>query len=253
MKKVILRYITCFIILSVLTSFFSFGAFAYQIGVDKHGAICKGMGRFRPINIYVDLKTPDLYVRALKDAVFTWNNAKYGTFFVIAGRTSASITHKFDGYSTFQAYDYSLRPNYDPNRIVLGTNNRYTDDDGYIKEIDISLNSSVPYFYSENGDTDLGPMMNEYYDLVGVITHELGHALGLGHSEYPGAVMYDVMTPGIATQRKLTADDIAGLGELYTYFGDDDDIGGGPPPPEVPDDDDNIGGGTTPPEVPPEE
>ena len=48
-------------------------------------------------------------------------------------------------------------------------------------------------------------------DLYSVVLHETGHALGLGHSDRPGSVMYPY-------HRKLTtlqADDIAGLQRLY--------------------------------------
>ena len=48
-------------------------------------------------------------------------------------------------------------------------------------------------------------------DLFSVALHEFGHALGLGHSDRPGAVMYPYyrMTSG------LTDDDIAGIQALY--------------------------------------
>lgn len=44
--------------------------------------------------------------------------------------------------------------------------------------------------------------------LVRVLTHELGHALGLGHLENPKAIMYRLNQ---GTNEKLTADDIAAL------------------------------------------
>lgn len=48
-------------------------------------------------------------------------------------------------------------------------------------------------------------------DLFTVALHEAGHALGLGHSDQPGAVMYPYYRRGA----KLSADDIAGIQDLY--------------------------------------
>ncbi|MFB3825822.1 MAG: matrixin family metalloprotease [Bryobacteraceae bacterium] len=48
-------------------------------------------------------------------------------------------------------------------------------------------------------------------DLFTVALHEAGHALGLGHSDRPGAVMYPYYRQAAA----LGADDIAGIRELY--------------------------------------
>jgi hypothetical protein len=56
------------------------------------------------------------------------------------------------------------------------------------------------------------------YDLETVILHELGHSLGLGHTEFPGAVMGSSY---IGANRELSPDDIAGITTLY-----------GPPVPE---------------------
>ena len=48
-------------------------------------------------------------------------------------------------------------------------------------------------------------------DLFSVALHEAGHALGLGHSDDPAAVMY----PYYSQHTGLTADDIAGIQALY--------------------------------------
>jgi hypothetical protein len=48
-------------------------------------------------------------------------------------------------------------------------------------------------------------------DLFSVVLHEAGHALGLGHSDRPGAVMY----PYYKLSTGLTDDDIAGIRALY--------------------------------------
>ena len=53
------------------------------------------------------------------------------------------------------------------------------------------------------------------FDLLSVITHEAGHFLGLAHATNSTATMYASYKPGTSTLRTLTADDIAGVCEIY--------------------------------------
>jgi len=47
-----------------------------------------------------------------------------------------------------------------------------------------------------------------------VTTHEIGHALGLGHSNQPGSVMSPFYN-GYSAQFRLANDDISGIRKLY--------------------------------------
>ncbi|MCZ7683509.1 MAG: matrixin family metalloprotease [Sandaracinaceae bacterium] len=52
-------------------------------------------------------------------------------------------------------------------------------------------------------------------DLENVVTHELGHYLGLAHSSEPDATMYASALAGETIKRDLTADDVAGICAVY--------------------------------------
>jgi uncharacterized protein (TIGR03382 family) len=53
------------------------------------------------------------------------------------------------------------------------------------------------------------------HDLAAVLTHELGHALGLGHSTDPRSTMYPDLYPDDTRARNVGADDRAGIAAIY--------------------------------------
>ena len=63
-------------------------------------------------------------------------------------------------------------------------------------------------------------------DLYSVTLHELGHALGLGHSDTPGTVMY----PYYRRLTTLTQEDVGAVQTLYAKPGDDPGAGQPPQP-----------------------
>lgn len=75
-------------------------------------------------------------------------------------------------------------------------------------------------------DADEDWQIGARVDLFTVALHEAGHALGLGHSDQPGAVMY----PYYRQAYGLTLDDIDGIQELYGIRG----ATPSPPPPTTP-------------------
>ncbi|MFT7516974.1 MAG: hypothetical protein ACI84O_000760 [Myxococcota bacterium] len=72
-------------------------------------------------------------------------------------------------------------------------------------------------FYGDAWNWQDGPgSVNSGMDIQGVACHELGHALGLGHSTAGGSPTMNAYISGTGNvQRSLAADDIAGLKSIY--------------------------------------
>lgn len=79
---------------------------------------------------------------------------------------------------------------------------------GEIVGVDIELNSATGEFTL--GDDDVR------VDLRSVLTHELGHALGLSHSPYLDATMYETYQYGTTHMRDLDWDDQQAVCTVYT-------------------------------------
>lgn len=72
----------------------------------------------------------------------------------------------------------------------------------------IDINGTVKWH------TDTGSPCKDCFDLQSVLVHEVGHILGLDHSEVKGSVMWPTSSQG-KTRRAPEADDIAGILDLY--------------------------------------
>jgi len=63
------------------------------------------------------------------------------------------------------------------------------------------------------------------FDIQSVLTHEIGHLLGLDHSGLLSSVMVPFGATGQIHQRTLTYDDIAGVSEIYPVAGTQASVG----------------------------
>jgi hypothetical protein len=83
----------------------------------------------------------------------------------------------------------------------------YDVDKGDIYDADIEVNTASFHFTTGDAMVDV--------DLLGVLTHEAGHFLGMAHTLASGATMYPDYVNGDTGLRTLEADDMAGICEAY--------------------------------------
>ena len=79
-----------------------------------------------------------------------------------------------------------------------------------INDADVYTSSRHPFFSSRETDGCSGE-----YDIDGVMVHEVGHVIGLGHSNVTGSTMYPSVSSCNSANRTLEADDLAGMRALY--------------------------------------
>jgi hypothetical protein len=88
------------------------------------------------------------------------------------------------------------------------TSTTYDERTGEIFDADIEINSTFDLSTSD-------VVATEKYDLLSVLTHEVGHFLGLAHSQEPGATMQSFYEVGTDDFRTLSDDDINGICAIY--------------------------------------
>jgi len=85
----------------------------------------------------------------------------------------------------------------------------YNDQTGEIYDADIEVNTAY------NTVTISDDPKKVQYDLQAILTHEVGHFIGIAHSAEPSAVMFASYSPGSVAQRKLTDDDVEAVCAVY--------------------------------------
>ena len=81
--------------------------------------------------------------------------------------------------------------------------------DDRIYDADVYTNTAQPLYSSREAGC------SGEYDIDGIMTHEVGHVIGIGHSSVAGATMYPSISACNTSARSLATDDINARNDLY--------------------------------------
>jgi Matrixin len=79
-----------------------------------------------------------------------------------------------------------------------------------IYDADVYTNTKYKFYSSGEADG-----CSAEFDIEGIMVHEVGHVIGIGHTNVAGATMYPSVSSCNANNRSLEADDIAAKNDLY--------------------------------------
>jgi hypothetical protein len=159
-------------------------------------------GHSDPIPLYIDASVPQEYIAAMEAAIHDWNevgqNLRGTAFFELRFEQKGSATPTQDNYSKIYLLNTweSNRPSEQARTTIYWSGSR-------IYEADIRINEKNFDFYTGNISES-----NKVH-LESLIVHELGHVLGLAHTENTNSVMQVSLADGM--RRTDLASDAAAL------------------------------------------
>jgi hypothetical protein len=141
--------------------------------------------------------------RIVEDAARVWNQVGVGLTVTVDPALAPGVAER-DGVNSI--FFVTTGWPSDPAELAL-TYTRISSRTGEIIEADIAINAQHHVFSQDGNPQD--------YDLQNVITHEIGHALGLDHLDDPDATMYARIDPGETKKRDLNTTDETALRSHY--------------------------------------
>lgn len=187
MKK---RPFIAFLITLVLFIFSSLTAYAYNVNVS-------GGYNSLPYSFRVNTSFSTSEKTAMSNAAKAWEAAGKG---VLASKST--YTNVMTSYPAFDGYNNVTRISTTQDYLAQCS---WWTSGGKITEADINFNPSHSWATNPTGNQ---------FDIQTIFTHELGHALGLGHSSSSNAVMKPEFGP-CEKLRTISSDDISGINAIY--------------------------------------
>jgi hypothetical protein len=165
--------------------------------------------------------------QGVADAVAAWSGASGAPQLAAVAGTTTAVQPAVDGQNMVLFAANGFGPAGDALAVTLIS---YDDLTGDVIDADIVVNGKYAFVELAAGvqaSSDALPVSTEggdgapndaanAFDLQHVVTHEVGHALGLGDQRNDQtAMMYAYTMPGDATLRAPSSDDLDGLASLY--------------------------------------
>ncbi len=153
----------------------------------------------------------DELIRVTNQCFETWMSVHAGPEFVYAG----TIDIKTPSDDCFNVIFFVQDPIdwmemfHQEDGTAMAMTRTYVDPGGRVMGFDLGFNDAG---YDFTNTDDMDAVVTDY---ANTLTHEIGHVLGLDHSEDPDAVMYPTAPEGEISKRTLSEDDRAGLRYLY--------------------------------------
>ena len=194
--------------------FFSYSAWSYGLLRSSYGSIVQWSGNNPNQKIYLTpanshgISEEDIK-NAFSESIAQWNSLGNieASFVVVNDRDTASRESRNDAYFSDNSIFFSGAG------VLAVTQITFRERDGFILESDIIFKDVTRSDNFFNG-VDFVMTQNDFNNpyIGSVMAHELGHFLGLGHSQVMEATMFYVNRRG---QHRVIEDDRAGIQELY--------------------------------------
>jgi len=159
----------------------------------------------KPVALYLDTSVPSTAYSALEAAIQVYKDTFHRDVFTIKDYAfTGHPTPTHDGYSVIYWMNTweSDRSNEQGRTTVYSSGNT-------IYEADMRINDSNPQRLSFNFVATQPPAQSDV-DLKSLFIHELGHVLGLDHSQMPGSIMNPYLGDG-EERDVLSSQDISHL------------------------------------------
>lgn len=156
-------------------------------------------GSQTPVVLYVDERVPNEYLNAIVAAAKVWN-VKIGreVLKIIPGATTNGVPAQDGRNVIYYLGDWERdKSNEQARTTVYWSGDR-------IYEADIRINARDFHFFSDD------QLIAGRVDMESLLVHELGHVLGLGHTETAESVMVRSL-PSATKRRELSAADVKSI------------------------------------------